>query len=335
MEPCFFFFHLMKLYCLIIGQTNKTNMNKEQISLPYIGKSMDDVISLLKINEGKFKMIQSVDIEDGALVFTLLVKPEEEQARLTRIKEERVAAAEEQRKKEELELQQEEEKKKRDEFLKELVKKEHAAIARANLAKASLKDPNTRIEDIDFKALDAKLSDNLVRTIKYLLYLPIFSIPGIQEHVFEELKDSISSETANSLISANHESGIRFVELPPTGYAAALCRKIISSANSMVEIKDWVAYTWDDQAKTKKIGIYVSLKSEKDITIGDLLEAYKFRVNYLIAKGDKTKEDWELTDERVFTINSFGSITGDESANLIQFLRKYEIIPEEKYIFLR
>ena len=326
-------------------------MNKEQISLPYIGKSMDDVISLLKINEGKFKMIQSVDIEDGALVFTLLVKPEEEQARLTRIKEERVAAAEEQRKKEELELQQEEEKKKRDEFLKELVKKEHeeevarnkkmreemeqAAIARATLAKASLKDPNTRIEDIDFKALDAKLSDNLVRTIKYLLYLPIFSIPGVQEHVFEELKDSISSETANSLISANHESGIRFVELPSTGYAAALCRKIISSANSMVEIKDWVAYTWDDQAKTKKIGIYVSLKSEKDITIGDLLEAYKFRVNYLMAKGDKTKEDWELTDERVFTINSFGSITGDESANLIQFLRKYEIIPEEKYIFLR
>lgn len=326
-------------------------MNKEQISLPYIGKSMDDVISLLKINEGKFKMIQSVDIEDGALVFTLLVKPEEEQARLTRIKEERVAAAEEKRKKEELELQQEEEKKKRDEFLKELVKKEHeeevarnkkmreemeqAAIARANLAKASLKDLNTRIEDIDFKALDAKLSDNLVRTIKYLLYLPIFSIPGVQEHVFEELKDSISSETANSLISANHESGIRFVELPPTGYAAALCRKIISSANSMVEIKDWVAYTWDDQAKTKKIGIYVSLKSEKDITIGDLLEAYKFRVNYLMSKGDKTKEDWELTDERVFTINSFGSITGDESANLIQFLRKYEIIPEEKYIFLR
>jgi len=326
-------------------------MNKEQISLPYIGKSMDDVISLLKINEGKFKMIQSVDIEDGALVFTLLVKPEEEQARLTRLKEERVAAAEEKRKKEELELQQEEEKKKRDEFLKELVKKEHeeevarnkkmreemeqAAIARANLAKASLKDPNTRIEDIDFKALDAKLSDNLVRTIKYLLYLPIFSIPGVQEHVFEELKDSISSETANSLISANHESGIRFVELPPTGYAAALCRKIISSANSMVEIKDWLAYTWDDQAKTKKIGIYVSLKSDRDITIGDLLEAYKFRVNYLMAKGDKTKEDWELTDERVFTINSFGSITGDESANLIQFLRKYEIIPEEKYIFLR
>lgn len=346
--------------------TEKMKWIKESHTFPFEGIRLEDFIgSLPKNQETEERIISSISIEKGMMTVEFKKRPEEEQARLKRLEKERqelldaAAKAEKERreqqrrdtlekqvilqiKKEEriAEKKAEEEKAKEEEKLSEIKKAETEESRKKQ--EELIKDPKTPVNTIDFEILGFDVG----HFIAPVFDRPLFTIPEVRKHLLEKLDGIIPPRIYDSLMTRSElvgtatldENNLKDLSQYDQGYIKKLIEKMYNLAQEVHPYSNYqtVRYYGDGEKMT---GFSLLLRDKEEpgkiITVGDVIKAYNERVE---ARKAETKiagyhnAIYQMTDEEIF-LSMY--VSRKESRNLIAFMRKYGLIPENKYIFLQ